>query len=271
MNKSDVLKFVKGVQNGISKRSPEILTGLGIAGMITTTVLAVKATPKALRLIDKAETRGAGIVSKDGSPDWEARALTKREIIKVAWKPYIPAIVTGMVSTGCLIGASSVSARRNAALATAYQLSTTALSEYKEKVVETIGEKKEQAIKDKIAQDHVENNPVTKSEVFITKKGNTLIYDKISGRYFEHDIDQIRKIVNELNRQMTVGVEPYISLNEFYAELGISGIGVGNEIGWNISDSLIEVTFSATMTDDEQPCLCMDYMVEPRYDYRKLY
>ena len=46
--KLNVSKLCKDAKVMVSKRSPEILTGLGIAGMITTTVLAVKATPKAL-------------------------------------------------------------------------------------------------------------------------------------------------------------------------------------------------------------------------------
>ena len=48
--KTNVSKIMKDIKITMSKRSPEILTGLGIAGMITTTVLAVKATPKAIKL-----------------------------------------------------------------------------------------------------------------------------------------------------------------------------------------------------------------------------
>ncbi len=117
MNISQIFKSIK---DGAVKHSPEILTGIGIAGMISTTILAVKATPKALRLIEEAE-------------EYEIYELTKIEKIKVAWKPYVPAFITGTASIACLIGANSVNARRNAALATAYQLSATALSEYKEK------------------------------------------------------------------------------------------------------------------------------------------
>ena len=53
----------KGVANNIGRtlkrKSPEILTGVGIGGMITTTVLAVRATPEAIRRIEKKEKRGA--------------------------------------------------------------------------------------------------------------------------------------------------------------------------------------------------------------------
>ena len=159
MKKGSITQIIKSAKKVVTQRSPEILTGLGIAGMITTTVLAVKATPKAIRLIEQAEDREKA----------ELRPIDK---VKVAWKPYIPAALTGVASVGCLIGASSVNARRNAALATAYQLSTTALSEYKEKVVETIGEKKEQQIREKIAQDKVDKKPVSRSEVIIAGGGN---------------------------------------------------------------------------------------------------
>ena len=52
MNKSNVTQLLKTAKKTLSKHSPEILTGIGIAGMITTTALAVKATPKALELIE---------------------------------------------------------------------------------------------------------------------------------------------------------------------------------------------------------------------------
>lgn len=258
MNKSQLTKYVQDFRKGLSKHSPEILQGLGIAGMITTTVLAVRATPKALQLLEEKKRKER----KD--------ELTAVETVKTAWKPYVPAAVTGVTATLCLIGSSRVSLRRNAALATAYQLSTTALNEYKEKVVETLGEKKEKAITDAIIKDKVEANPVSQREVIMTGKGNTLFYDVHSGRYFRHDIDKIRKVVNELNRRMTLG-ENYISLTEFYYELGLKPTKQSDDIGWNVFKGLIEPVFSAQMSDDEEPCLAIDYLVGPTYDYDNLH
>lgn len=255
MAKLNFTKFVKSVQTEVSKRSPEILTGIGIAGMITTTVLAVKATPKALILMEERKW------------DLEVEKLTPIEIIKTTWKCYIPAAITGTVSIGCLIGASSVNARRNAALATAYKLSETALSEYRDKVVETIGEKKEQTIREKVDKDRVEKNPVSKSEVIITEKGNTLCYDSISGRYFKSDIEKIKRAVNELNRRMTYDV--YVSLSEFYDELDLDHTLLSDDLGWSIDDGLIEVNFSSQIADDGTPCIVINYAIAPKYDYSK--
>lgn len=254
MNKETIATALRNLQNAAKKHSPEILTGVGIAGMITTTIMAVRATPKALILIDKKKE------------ELETEKLSPKELILTTWKCYIPATTIGTVSVLCLISASSVNIRRRAALATAYTLSESALKEYQEKVVETIGEKKEQSIRDAVAKDKIDKNPASNCEVFITEKGNTLCFDVVSGRYFKSDIDKIKKVENELNRRMRD--EMYISLNEFYYEIGLDSISIGDELGWNIDNGYIELQFSSQLADDGTPCLVLGYLVEPRYDYR---
>lgn len=256
MNKLNLNKIAKSVRTVIVKYSPEILTGIGITGMITTTVMAVKATPKALMLIEEKKI------------DNDVDKLTPIETVKAAWTCYVPATITGCMSIACLIGASSVNARRNAALATAYTLSETALKEYQEKVVETIGEKKEQVVRDAIAKDKIDKDPVSSKEVIITEKGNTLCYDVISGRYFKSDIEKLKRVENELNKQMINDM--YISLNEFYYEIGLSSIDIGDDIGWNIDKGFIDFSFSSQLADNGTPCLVLDYRIAPQYDFRKL-
>lgn len=248
------------------KHSPEILTGIGIAGMLSTTVLAVRATPKALMLIEEKKREKKFAVIKDGGdPD-----LTKLEIVKTAWKPYIPAVITGAASIACLVGASSVNARRNAALAAAYALSETTLADYKEKVVETIGEKKAQEVKDAIAKDKVENDPVTRKDIITTDKGETLCYDALSGRYFKSDIEYIRRAVNNLNERLLF--DTHISLNEYYDEIGLEEIfPMGENLGWTVdpdsaNKGLIELDFSSQLAEGT-PCLVVGFSNAPRYDY----
>lgn len=265
---------VKSVNKAAKKHSPEILTGIGIAGMLMTTVLAVKATPKALMLIEEEKRRQNQELLKNAKSEYakehlmeqQVVKLSPKETVKVAWKCYIPAASFGAISTLCLIGASSVNLRRNAALAAAYTLSESALKEYQGKVIEEIGEKKEQAVRDSIAKEHIDKNPVTNNEVFITEKGNTLCYDVISGRYFKSDIDKLKKIENELNRQMRD--ENYISLNEFYYEIGLDSIKIGDDLGWNIDKGYIDLDFRSQLNEEGTPCIVVDYHVAPRYDYR---
>lgn len=256
MSKIKFKPLIKTIRSGLAKHSPAILTALGITGMIGTTVLAVKATPKALDLIENKKEE----LDKD--------KLTVVETVKATWKCYVPAAITCATSAACLIGASSVHTKRNAALATAYKLSESALIEYRDKVVETIGEKKEQSVRDAIAKDHVEKNPVTNNEVIITDKGYTLCYDELSGRYFYSDIEKIKKAANELNRQMLNDM--YVSVNELYYELGLEGTKLGEQMGWNVDRGLIDLKFSATVSADDRPCIVLDYRVPPMYDYQNM-
>lgn len=259
MSKQALAKLAHDARVSLSRHAPEILMGMGIAGMITTTVLAVKATPKALMLID------------DKKNELETDKLTPVETVKATWKCYIPAAITGATSIACLIGSASVSARRHAALATAYKLSETAFSEYKEKVVETIGEKKEKTVRDKIAEKQVKDNPVSRTEVFVTGKGQTLFFDPLSARYFYSDLDKINRAINKLNRDIiTDAFDDGVSLNDFYCEIGLPPTMTGDNLGWKCAH-LIEIHPSAQMaeegTDYEgQPCIVLSFEYPPEYN-----
>lgn len=252
MGKHDLTSIAKNVRTAMKKHSPEILTGIGIAGMITTVVMAVKATPKALILIE------------DKKEELDTDKLSGKDIVKAAWPCYIPSAVICSVSILCLIGASSTNRRRNTALATAYALSESTLKEYQEKVVESIGDKKEKSIRESIANDKIVKNPVR--EIILTEKGgNTTCYDALSGRYFKSDRDTIIRAVNELNRRMRD--EMYVSLNDFYYEIGLDSTKMGDMLGWNIDRGYIELDFSSHLDANGNPCLVIDYQVAPVYEY----
>ena len=256
MSKSKMAQLMRVAKTSITKHSPEILTGIGIAGMITTTVLAVKATPKAICLIEEAKEE-------------KGEDLTKAETVKSCWKAYIPAAATCVASTACLIGASSVSIRRNAMLATAYKLSETAFSEYKEKVVETIGDEKEKIVREKVSEERIKKNPITKNEIIMTDYGDTQFYETLSGRYFKSDIEQIKKVVNYLNKDMLQDMFGTISLNEFYDELELERIDLGDELGWRVDKGLIEIDFTSKIADNGKPCIVLDYINAPYYGFDK--
>lgn len=253
----DLSKIIKNCKYQVGKHSPEILTGVGIAGMITTTIMAVKATPKAMDIM---------VEIKETTDESNKKEMGKQIITKVL-PVYIPSAVLGGFSVACIIGALSVNNKRNAALLTAYTLSEDALKEYQTKVVETIGKKKEQNIRDEIAKDTINKNPVSSSEVIITS-GETLCYDSISGRYFMSDVEKLRRVENELNRRLIE--EMYVSLNDLYYEIGLKRTEQGDELGFNIDDGLIDFEFSAQIADDNRPCIVLGYHIGPRYGYSEL-
>lgn len=255
MSKEGLKRTIKSAGRVLTKYSPGILTGIGITGMIGATFMAVKATPKALYLIE---------AKKEES---EVEELTPIETIKTCWTCYIPATLTTVLSAVCLIGASTVSAKRNAALATAYSISEAALREYQEKVVEVVGEKKEKAVRDAVAKNQIERDPVTKSEVvIIDSNSNTLCYEPLSGRYFKSTIDKIKKAEIKLDRQMIQ--EMYVSLNDFYWEIGLDETDLGDKMGWNLSKGYMDLSFSSQLADDGTPCAVIVYGIPPVYDYQ---
>lgn len=244
--------FMKSIWTVTKKHSPEILTGLGIAGMVTAGVMAVKVTPKAMILLEKKKQELA------------TNELNTKETILAAGKCYIPSMAIAVMSAGCIIGANSVNLRRNAALATAYSLSETALREYKDKVVETVGEKKEKVIREAVGKEKLEQNPVR--EVILTEGGNTICYDTISGRYFKSDKEKIARAVNELNRRMRDDL--YVTLNDFYYEIGLEETKMGDMLGWNIDKGYLDICYSSHLDANGTPCLVLDYQVAPIYDFK---
>ena len=241
------------------KHTPEILIATGLVGMVTSVVFAVKATPKAEALLDKAKEEKAESLELEP----EDVNLTVVDKVKAVWTVYTPSAIVFCLSTACIIGANNVSHRRSVAIATAYTLSETAFKEYKEKVVEKFGKNKEQQVRDEVAKAQIEKNPVSKSQVIITGGGDSLCYDSVSGRYFKSNIEKIRRIVNNTNEKMFR--ENWVSLNEFYIDLGLETIAIGNDMGWSIDKEGMDIEFSSHIADDGTPCLVLDYTVLPTY------
>ena len=256
MKKIDFANLAKNLKNGIIKHSPEILTGIGIAGFITTTVMAVKATPKAMQLIDEKKN------------EMKVHNLTPMETVKTTWKVYIPTVVSGGLSIAALVSANRIDSKRKAALATAYTLAESTLREYQTKVIDTIGEKKEQKIKDEIAKDHVQEAFKNTNDVILVGGDDIWCFDMISGRKFKSNLNKIKEVVNDLNFKLIN--EMYVPSNEFYYGVGLQCTPLGNELGWNINEGKIEPHYSSQLLEDGTPVLVVDYYVKPRYDYEKL-
>lgn len=272
MNKPKVNKYFKMATRVLKKRSPEILTGFGIAGMVTTTVLAVKATPKALTLIQDAEIEKVDEQVKEGKgPDELDKKLTPVEVVKVAWKPYIPAILLGTASAACLIGANSVHARRHAALYSAYKLSETALTEYKDKVKEIVPEKKVKEIKQKLAEDKVDNvvknedGKEQKAKVIVSNDGDTWFVDPFTNGSFLCTETKIREAIVDLNYRLMD--EMFVSLSDLYDELGLDHTQNSDEIGWCIDDGKIRPDFSDAIVKNGKAYVVMDFLRRPEYGY----
>ena len=250
--------FIKTLGIFATKHNAEILLACGISGFISFGVLVGCETPKALRLIEEEQDR----LRRDKKPP-----MKKRDYIRVTWKTYLPAAVTATVATGCLLGSHSANSRRNAALATAYALSETTLKEYKEKAVQMFGKDKEREIEESIAKDKIDQNPVMSREIIITDMGDKLFYDVHSDRYFKSDIHEINRAESELNCR--IFQEGYISLNDFYLQIGLKPTSMGDDLGWISRDGRINLNLSPHMGHDGLLCYAVRYSLAPKYDFQR--
>lgn len=233
---ADVLKSAK-------KHSPELLVVLGVVGFVGTVIMAVKTTPKAQEIIRKEERRKNG-------------PLTTKEKVAATWKVYVPTAVTGIASVACVLGGTATNCKRNAALAAAYATSESTMRIYREKVIETLGEKKEKIVRDEVAKEQIRRDPIESKQVFITPRGKTLCYDPLSGRYFESDIEQIKKAVEELNKRLRN--EMFVTLNEYYDLIGLPAIKMGDVIGWSVDDHPVDPYYTSQLASDDRPCFVID-------------
>lgn len=247
----NIKTIAKSVWAGAKKHSPEILIGMGIAGAASSVIFAVKATPKAMFLLE--EKRQELGVEK----------LEAKEIIKTAAPVYIPTAVSFGVSVACIVGASSVNARRNAALTAAYTLSESTLRTYRDKVLETVGEDKEREIRQKAAIEQQQSTPEPQTLVVSSAAGQLKCFDSLSGRYFVSTKNEIDKAVNEFNRQLRDDMR--ISLNDWYDLIGLDTNKLGDMLGWDIERGYVETCYASRLDEDGLPCLVVNYVEPPHY------
>lgn len=252
--------FIKSTKKTLIKHSPEILHGLAIAGAITGAVLMVPSTIKALDLIE--EEKQTRSEEEEDDDHIEQVILTKKEIVKTTWKCYIPSALLLATSTACIIMGDKTTAKRTTALAAAYKLSEVALQDYKDAVVETIGEEKARIVKEKAAQKKVDRTK--NEEVYILGDGKVWFFEPISYRYFQSEVADVKNAIANLNYRMTSGMEETITLKEFYDEIGLKYSIDTPDIGWGLyKEGLIKVDFVATTMENGNPCLMLDYETQP--------
>ena len=259
-------KLVNNAIGFADSHQREILVGLEIAGIVTTAILCWKASPKCEKVIVKQKGKAVVLDARDDLSEEQFKKAKKEltvETVKELAPIVVPPVVMGGLTIFCAIGGYNKSTQQIAALTAAYNLSKDALVEHSEKAKELFGEKKAGQINDEVKAAKVAANPPT-STIINTGNGQTLCYDPLSGRYFYSSPEQIRKAFNIINKRMMD--EYYISLNELYDETDLDDIDLGDMMGFNVDDGLIDIDhlFSSTLYNDI-PVLVLNYEVSPKY------
>ena len=227
----------------LRRNSPTILTFLGAAGVVATSIAAVKATPKAMVLLEKTKEE-------------KGEELTKLEMVKVAGPAYIPAVAIGASTIACIFGANALNKKTQASIMSAYALLDTSYKQYKSKVKELYGENSDQNVKKEIAKDKFKDN-----DIHINNE-KILFFDFYSLRYFESTERLVLKAENRVNELLKLYGRA--SLNDFYESLGMPTAYTGYELWWNVQKCpSVEFTHDITTMDDGLECCVISMSVEP--------
>lgn len=247
-----------------TENSPTILTVVGVIGTITTAYLAGKASWQAANDVNVKE--GYDYCKQEDRRD--AREVFK-DRVQLTWKLYIPAATIGCATLACIIGANRVGVRRLAATAAAGTILEKTFDEYKAKVKEKLGERKEDALHTEIAQDRVNANPP--SEHFLEDvrlagaPDRKLCLDLYGNQYFTGSVEKIHRAVNDFNHLLNM--DGFGSLADLYRMLDFDHAPVWSEtVGWN-QDRLVEIQIDTTLVHETEPCITMRFRNEPHGDY----
>lgn len=223
------------MKNWLKRNSSVILTCVSAAGVVATTVLAVKATPKAMELLEEAQDEA----------DEELRTVDK---VRIVAPEYLPALVTGSLTVACMFGAHIFDKKQQASLMSAYGLIDRGYKNYRGKVKELCGENVDTEVQDAMSRDRYKENPVQVTE------GKLLWYEPYRDEFFELTEKEVIDAEYHMNRSFILRGET--NLNEFYEFLGLDPTDAGCEIGWEMNAN--EYPFENTWIDFEHHLVVTD-------------
>lgn len=194
----------------LKANSPTILTVIGSTGVVITAVLAIKGTPKAMKLIEEAKmTKGD--------------ELTVGETVRVAWKPYIPAAISCVSTILCIVGANYLNIQKQKNLMSAYMLLDNAFKEYRNRVSERYGEEVDEEFSHDLVHKQLEEMEGIYTE--------TLFFEFNSMRFFEASIHKVLQA--ECKAKLQFAQYEHLTLNDYYSYLGIEPSPYGEAMGWS--------------------------------------
>lgn len=236
----------------LQRNSATIVSCIGAVGVVATTIAAVKATPKALLLIENEKAYINKQLEEDG---WQTRVdkLTTAETIKATWKCYIPTAIIGLSTIACIFGANTLNKRQQAAITTAYMLLDNTYKQYKEKVSKLLGDNADTMVKKSIIEDQY-------SEI-------TLFYEYHYGEFFERRKADVLNAEYQLN--LKFASQGYACLNDFFELLGLPITQEGEVIGWSTQEGYSAIDFEHQLLelDDGMECTIINLPISPSICY----
>ena len=253
--KEKMIRMYNNSKNMVEKHSPEILAGVGVVGVVASTVMACKATMKLNDILEESKETRDKIREVESNPRYEEQYShedAKKDLtinytqtgLKIA-KLYAPAVILGSASLGCLLASNDILRKRNAALSAAYMTVDKSFKEYRQRVVDRFGEEVEKEIRYNIKAEEITSTVVAEdgSETTITETVKTMDPNLYSdyAKFFDEASPYWQKDP-EYNFMFLKSQQQYANdllkargrlfLNEVYEMLGIDKTKAGQIVGW---------------------------------------
>jgi hypothetical protein len=238
----------------VKKYSPEILMTVGVVGIVTSTVLACKATLKADEVLNETKSKLDRIhqAKEIGTDDKYPEEMYNKDLsntyIQTGWefvKLYGPSITLGAASIGCILGAHGIMRKRNLAVIAAYKTLEEGFTKYRKRVVDELGEEKDREFKYGIKKETVKVTDVNEDGTTTETERTVEVHDPngISqyARWFDESSINWSNIpeynLTFLKCQQNYANDLFHSkghlfLNEVYDMLGIKRSSEGAIVGW---------------------------------------
>lgn len=259
MNNLQLKKGLGRLGKYVNRNSANILTGFGLAGVVTTAVMGIKATPKALRILDEKQEYK---IENYNEP------LTTFEKALVLTPVYLPTILMGAATMSCIYGANHINKKQQAILSGAYTYLNSCYNDYRNKVKELYGEDADDNVKNAIAQDKYMEKYYKDKE----RPDKKLCYDEYSGRYFYLNVNELPQTLYNLNKLYNFTGE--LTLNDVYEYFDLEKTDLGGVLGWAATKdwecagfSWIDIQLKPIEMPDNLDCYGIEFNIEPSEDY----
>ena len=253
--KEKMIKVYNKSEMKVRKYSPEILAGVGVVGVIASTVMACKATTKLNDILAESKEQLEQIKTVAVDPAYADKYTeddAKKDTtityvqtgVKVA-KLYAPSVILCTSSLGCLLASNNILRKRNAALSAAYMTVDKSFKEYRRRVAERFGDEVEKEIRYNIKAKEIvtvdeEGNEVKETVKVIEGADNPTTYSDYA-RFFdescpawqndpEYNLTFLRAQQQYANDLLKA--QGRLFLNDVYKMLGIDITKAGQVVGW---------------------------------------
>lgn len=246
-----------------TEKSPAILAGVAVAGVAATAYMAYKSGLRAEKVLEHHREEIKLCKPDDKVAKKEVWSETTRQMLPLIVGPTLMGISTILA----ILGSQSISKRRIAALSAVCTASESTIKTLNEKMVDVLGERKALELKDEVTKEKFrkQGKDATLNGI-VLPSGDVPCKDLYTGRTFPCNAQKIHEAALKLSAYLMQ--EMYVSLNDFYDLLGQEHCKMGDDLGWNVdevSGGIIPISITATLDQNEVPCLCLDYDVSTRF------